>query len=411
VLKVLGDDKNRFGFLYHIPGESGTTKEVEYKGSDWPSGLPDDTYYLDVTGLRAGTRYEYYAYTRINGMRYDGEKFFLITESPMSNLRYESGTSFAIVYADIAAEYIDESIRKDLYFEIVEFGKDFADAIGKRVGETDWTYNDDGSATVDVMFTDLLPDQLYQYRLVMIDVNNNKIISEVDLLITDKVSLTATTKGATVNGNTVKITGSLSPDLVDLLKSQGVEHVYFDYSKNEDFSSAHIVKLSLNSFDYSTTLSNLSYGTIYYYQFYAIDLDETRYEGDVLTFVTDDAPVENVEECYTLPATVEDADVIMTGGVPSATLTAIEKGVYKNMQYGFEIAESQSELTGKKPTFATDKIDMDTGMFTIKKVLQPNTVYYIRAMVFFNDKWVVAPEIVTVKTAVFDPGLIPPDVK
>jgi hypothetical protein len=101
----------------------------------------------------------------------------------------------------------------------------------------------------------------------------------------------------------------------------------------------------------------------------------------------------------------------MTGGVPSATLTAIEKGVYKNMQYGFEIAESQSDLTGKKPTFATDKIDMDTGMFTIKKVLQPNTVYYIRAMVFFNDKWVVAPEIVTVKTAVFDPGLIPPDVK
>jgi hypothetical protein len=32
-------------------------------------------------------------------------------------------------------------------------------------------------------------------------------------------------------------------------------------------------------------------------------------------------------------------------------------------------------------------------------------------MVFFNDKWVVAPEVVSVKTADFDPNLKPPDVQ
>ena len=81
------------------------------------------------------------------------------------------------------------------------------------------------------------------------------------------------------------------------------------------------------------------------------------------------------------------------------------------MQYGFEVAESKSGLKGVTPTFTTSEIDMDTGMFTITKVLQPNTTYYIRAMVFFNDKWVVAPEIVSVKTLDFDPGIIPPDVE
>ena len=91
-------------------------------------------------------------------------------------------------------------------------------------------------------------------------------------------------------------------------------------------------------------------------------------------------------------------------------MTAIENGVYKNVQYGFEVAESQSELKGTTPTFATKEIDMDTGMFTITKVLQPNTTYYIRAMVFFNDKWVAAPEVVSVKTANFDPNLKPPEI-
>ena len=76
----------------------------------------------------------------------------------------------------------------------------------------------------------------------------------------------------------------------------------------------------------------------------------------------------------------------------------------------FEVAEKQSDLTGKTPTFATSEIDKDTGLFTITKVLQPNTTYYIRAMVFFNDKWVAAPEVVSVKTADFDPNIKPPEI-
>ena len=106
----------------------------------------------------------------------------------------------------------------------------------------------------------------------------------------------------------------------------------------------------------------------------------------------------------------EDANVAMSGGVPSATLNAIQNGIYKNVQYGFEVVEKQSDLTGKTPTFATDVIDKETGIFTITKILQPNTTYYIRAMVFFNDKWVAAPEVVSVKTADFDPNLKPPEI-
>ena len=399
----------KVGFLYHIPGKSGTTREIEFSSNDFE--FVDNAYSCLITDLRAATEYEYYAYTRINGIRYDGDKYVLTTAYPFYNLRSEEGSDFAILYADICSDFVDPNSYQDLYFELVEYGKDFKDGIGKRVGETDWTIHEDGSATIDVMFTELLPDQLYSYRLVMVDAYGEKIISETENLLTNKFELKATTGSSSVTGNTVKIKGSLSSDLVELLKSQGVEDVYFDYSKDADMTSGSTVKLTLKSNDYSTTLSNLSYGTIYYYQFYAIDLDETRYEGDVLSFVTDDAPVENVEECYTLEASVEDAKVVMNGGVPSATLIAIENGVYKNMQYGFEVAESKSGLKGVTPTFTTSEIDMDTGMFTITKVLQPNTTYYIRAMVFFNDKWVAAPEIVSVKTLDFDPGIIPPDVE
>ena len=31
-------------------------------------------------------------------------------------------------------------------------------------------------------------------------------------------------------------------------------------------------------------------------------------------------------------------------------------------------------------------------------------------MVFFNDKWVAAPEVVSVKTADFDPNIKPPEI-
>ena len=162
---------------------------------------------------------------------------------------------------------------------------------------------------------------------------------------------------------------------------------------------------------YSTaTLSDLSYGSTYYYYFYAIDADNNVYEGDVLSFVTDASPLNTPETCFTLEADVNDANVTMMGGVPPLQLPSIVTGYFRNIQYGFEVAEKQSDLTGKTQTFATDVIDKETGIFTITKILQPNTTYYIRAMVFYNDRWVAAPEVVSVKTADFDPNLKPPEI-
>lgn len=397
-------------FSYWIPGETAETV-LKYNSSDYPDIATTLAFEALVMGLRPNTEYEY----RV-GLNYSSDGFFggeplkFKTKNVISNLKHEAGTDFAILYADLPTDYIAENC-KEIYFEIVENDQDFSSAIAKVADEGDFVINEDGTTTIDVIFYDLTPSIKYKYRMVFVAESGFKLISDVNTFTTESRVLKATTGSATVTGNSVKIKGSLSSDLVELLKSQEIEYVYFNYSKDADMTSCKQVKLKLNSTDYSTTLTNLSYGTIYYYQFYAADLDETLYEGDILSFVTDDAPVENVEECYTLPASVEDANVVMSGGVPSATLNAIQNGVYKNVQYGFEVAESQSELKGTTPTFATKEIDMDTGMFTITKVLQPNTTYYIRAMVFFNDKWVAAPEVVSVKTADFDPGLIPPDIE
>lgn len=403
-----GESKVKLGFLYHIPGVSGTTQEVEFNAIDI---IDNGKYYHTITGLRSNTQYEYYAYTRVNNVRYDGDVFYLNTQSPISNIRYESGSDFMITYADIVQGFVDASTRQDIYFELTDFDdRKFEKATRLNVEPEDWTIHEDGSATVDVMFLDLTPSTYYRYRLVLIDASGYKIISEEKVAITSESDLKATTGYATVEGNTAKIRGSLSPYLLELLKSQDVKNAYFEYSKEEKFISSTVVFVPLDDTEYSTTLSDLSYETVYYYRFCAMDRDNTVYEGDILSFVTDDPPVDNVEECYTLSASVEDANVVMTGGVPAATLNAIENGTYKNVQYGFEVATSKGELTGNKPTFVTNEIDKDTGLFTITKVLQPNTLYYIRAMVFFNDKWVVAPETVSVKTADFDPGLVPPDV-
>ena len=400
----------KVGFLYHIPGEDRTTKEIVYDSYDFTNLVSTQKFYSEIKDLRPQTEYEYHAFVRLNnGILYSGNPVKFKTKNAITNLKHEAGSDFAILYADLPTDYIAENC-KEIYFEIVENDQDFSSATAKVADEGDFVINEDGTTTIDVIFYDLTPSIKYKYRMVFVAESGFKLISDVNTFTTESRALKATTGSATVTGNSVKINGSLSPDLVELLKSQEIEYVYFDYSKDADMTSCKQVKLKLNSTDYSTTLTNLSYGTIYYYQFYAIDLDETLYEGDILSFVTDDAPVGNVEECYTLPASVEDANVVMSGGVPSATLNAIQNGIYKNVQYGFEVVEKQSDLTGKTPTFATDVIDKETGIFTITKILQPNTTYYIRAMVFFNDKWVAAPEVVSVKTADFDPNLKPPEI-
>ena len=56
--------------------------------------------------------------------------------------------------------------------------------------------------------------------------------------------------------------------------------------------------INYKSTDYTATIKDLSYATLYYYRFYVKDADNNLYQGDILSFVTDNAPVENVEECY-----------------------------------------------------------------------------------------------------------------
>lgn len=396
-------------FSYWIPGETAETV-LKYDSSDYPDIATTLAFEALVMGLRPNTEYEY----RV-GLNYSSDGFFggdpvkFKTKNVISNLKHEAGSDFAILYADISTDYIAKNC-KIIYFEVVEEDKDFSSAKTKIVDEGDFIVNDDGTTTVDVIFYDLIPSLEYKYRLVFVDDKDNKIYSNIGTFSTDATALKAITKGAAVKGNVVVLKGNLSLDLVRLLESQGIKKVYFGYSKLSDMSNKVTVEADFVDTYSTVTLSDLSYGSTYYYYFYAIDADNNVYEGDVLSFVTDASPLNTPETCFTLEADVNDANVTMMGGVPPLQLPSIVTGFYRNIQYGFEVAEKQSDLKGKMPTFATDVIDKETGIFTITKILQPNTTYYIRAMVFYNDRWVAAPEVVSVKTADFDPNLKPPEI-
>ena len=396
-------------FSYWIPGETAETV-LKYKSSDYPDIATTLACEALVIGLRPNTEYEY----RV-GLNYSSDGFFggeplkFKTKNVISNLKHEAGTDFAVLYADVVTDFIADEL-KEVSFEIVESDKDFKKAIGKIADEGDFTINEDGTTTIDVIFYDLKPSIKYKYRMVFETESGYKVYSDVGYLTTEATLLKAITGSATVSGNTARIKGTLSDDLYELLKSQEVKNVYFNYmEKSSDMAIGVNVEFSGTS--YSTKLTGLNYETTYDYQFYAEDIDGNKYEGEWMTFTTDDKPEGYAEECYTLSATVNDADVTMIGGIPASTLKAVENGTLKNVQYGFEVSESSSGLTGTKPTFATSEIDVETGLFTIVKVLQPNTTYYIRAMVFINDRWIAAPEVVTVKTADFDPNLKPPAIE
>ncbi len=403
------NDKFKIKISYWIPSETAETI-IEYDSRDIPDLATTHKFNALVTDLRANTEYEYRVGIELsNGKFYGGDPVKFKTKSPISNLRHEAGSDFAILYADISTDYIAKNC-KIIYFELVEEDKDFSSAKTKIVDEGDFIINDDGTTTVDVIFYDLIPTFKYKYRLVFVDDKDNEIYSNIGTFSTDATALKAITKGAAVKGNVVVLKGNLSLDLVRLLESQGIKKVYFGYSKLSDMRNKVTVEADFVDTYSTVTLSDLSYGSTYYYYFYAIDADNNVYEGDVLSFVTDASPLNTPETCFTLEADVNDANVTMMGGVPPLQLPSIVTGYYRNIQYGFEVAEKQSDLKGKMPTFATDVIDKETGIFTITKILQPNTTYYIRAMVFYNDRWVAAPEVVSVKTADFDPNLKPPEI-
>lgn len=396
-------------FSYWIPGKT-TETILKYDSSDYPDIYENHKFNVLIADLQANTEYEYRVGIELsNGKFYGGEPVKFKTKTPISNLRHEAGSDFAILYADLPTDYIAKNC-KEIYFEVVEIDKNFAFAIAKVADEGDFVINEDGTTTIDVIFYDLIPSLEYKYRLVFVDDKDNKIYSNFETFTTDATALKAITKGAAVKGNVVVLKGNLSLDLVRLLESQGIKKVYFGYSKLSDMRNKVTVEADFVDTYSTVTLSDLSYGSTYYYYFYAIDADNNVYEGDVLSFVTDASPLNTPETCFTLEADVNDANVTMMGGVPPLQLPSIVTGFYRNIQYGFEVAEKQSDLTGKTPTFATDVIDKETGIFTITKILQPNTTYYIRAMVFYNDKWVAAPEVVSVKTADFDPNLKPPEI-
>ena len=376
------------------------------------------TIYTVFTNLSTYTNYKYRLVLKTrNGSEVYSEVATFTTASVVSNLKAEAGDDFVALSGNVSADYL-KSECIDVHFEVVNAKQGVFDNTTIKSLDDDESFitNDDGTITIYAVFTNLSTETNYKYRLVLKTRNGSEVYSEVGTFTTEKKSLYAETLPAVVEGTSALLSGALSPDLAKLLKEQGVDKVYFTGRQTSNVtgnSDDIFIILDFNGeTNFSAQVSNLRPNSTYKYRFYAFDDDGNLYEGNSLTFAT--SSDDFVVSCTTIDAIVDDAKVQMYGEMSANVRDAIVNGSLKNYQYGFEIAESVGALKGEKPAFAeSDKNNIDpvTGVFTLTRVLQPNTTYYIRAMIFVNDLWYSASDYVSVKTADFDPGLIPPDIK
>ena len=384
-------------------------------------GVPVDVneiYHALLSDLDCSTTYYYKLYVQtISDSDYGGYwegdvRSFKTDETPETNMKATTGS------ADGYAEHcnLEGSLSPNLLAQLLRDDTEFV--YFDYSTKADMTEATTVSVPLDgikyaTSISGLKGNTKYYYRFYAYTASNNEYSGEVRTFevgyLTD---LKARTEAAYVNGNSVTIHGSLTPALADLLTQQGVDKVYFMCFDSSLSQNSNSIAVEFNGgTDYSLTIPNLEYGKSYVYTFYVFDANSNAYKGDNLIFSIPEKNSIEAGACSTLDADVNDADVTMYGEMSQSVLTLVMSN--ENSAYGFEVSERKGNLMGKEPTFAVkskDYLDPITGVFAITKVLQPNTTYYIRAMVFFNDKWVAAPEVVSVKTANFDPNLKPPEI-
>lgn len=376
-----------------LNAEVGFHIQEKYSGADSKNILvkaitipfTDETYWLEIVGLKPGTAYDYYSIVKREGVIYKGEtRSFttgdIVQELDAIPLRYFS----AMLLADIAKS--EDFKTKSFHFQISESKDDWTNHIKAYPNDDEWDFGTDGEYySVSTEVSGLKGNTTYYYRVAW-ERNSGAIMSMPNTpkeFKTPKKEFVAKASLVKVEGNSATIKGTINADLYD----EKPTHLYMVISTDKNFGaengttsyiSFYNFTLGKDKFEYEAKFDDLEYKTKYYYQFVADrSMEEILAESDVKTFTTDADPIES-QACETLPATVSDNQVVMAGQMDALTLGLYNSGKYPSAYFGFEVSVN-SDMSSAQEVITFDA-DKNMGIFTYETDALPDgKTYYYRA--------------------------------
>ena len=276
------------------------------------------------------------------------------------------------------------------------------------------------------LLEDLDPSTTYYYRYVVektVDGVKTAYKSEIDQFKTKKLEYKVTLDPPSVEGNNGTLRGRVN-DLLwklinDSIKSEADKNrtVFFEISKDKKMNDPLTIFKSVDEgqkdgkHEWELELPDLNWDSKFYCRLSVQPArSEKIYRSDVKELNVGRKP-ENGFNVQTFEAVLNDEWTTLKGKVNSDVLNIINTQGTDTIFVGFEYAPSKSDLDNDTEN-VTREVDVtlntSTGLFSKALQLKPNTTYYYRSFVYYEDKFIYG-NTVSFTTADYDAGLIVPD--
>ena len=276
------------------------------------------------------------------------------------------------------------------------------------------------------LLEDLDPSTTYYYRYVVektVEGVKTTYKSEIDQFKTKKLEYKVTLDPPSVEGNNGTLRGRVN-DLLwklinDSIKTEADKNrtVFFEISKDKKMTDPLTIFKSIDEgqkddkHEWELELPDLNWDSKFYCRLSVQPArSEKIFRSEVKGLNVGSKP-ENGFNVQTFDAVLNDEWTTLKGKVNSDVLNVINTEGPDNIFVGFEYAPSKSDLDNDTEN-VTREVDVtlntSTGLFSKALQLKPNTTYYYRSFVYYEDKFIYGST-VSFTTADYDSGLIVPD--
>lgn len=276
------------------------------------------------------------------------------------------------------------------------------------------------------LLEDLDPSTTYYYRYVVektVDGVKTAYKSEIDQFKTKKLEYKVTLDPPSVEGNNATLRGRVN-DLLwklinDSIKSESDKNrtIFFEISKDKKITDPLTIFKSIDEgqkdgkHEWELELPDLNWDSKFYCRLSVQPArSEKIFRSEVKELKVASKP-ENGFNVQTFEAVLNDEWTTLKGKVNSDVLNIINTQGTDKIFVGFEYAPTKSDLDNDTEN-VTREVDVtlntSTGLFSKALQLKPNTTYYYRSFVYYEQKFIYG-NIVSFTTADYDAGLIVPD--
>ncbi len=276
------------------------------------------------------------------------------------------------------------------------------------------------------LLEDLDPSTTYYYRYVVektVDGVKTAYKSEIDHFKTKKLEYKVTLDPPSVEGNNATLRGRVN-DLLwklinDSIKSESDKNrtIFFEISKDKKITDPLTIFKSIDEgqkdgkHEWELELPDLNWDSKFYCRLSVQPArSEKIFRSEVKELKVASKP-ENGFNVQTFEAVLNDEWTTLKGKVNSDVLNTINIQGTDKIFVGFEYAPTKSDLDNDTEN-VTREVDVtlntSTGLFSKALQLKPNTTYYYRSFVYYEQKFIYG-NIVSFTTADYDAGLIVPD--